>query len=127
MMEDNVYLGFITLVGSENKNDYIYEFIFTNNIDDFFGDNFEYKPACMINDLMPYEEYIYEVHIVKTKIKFDLVQDNCCFGMQDCMDGCIAVAYFLDEDSIENSMTFMFGETIDEVEKKLALHNILLE
>jgi hypothetical protein len=126
----DVYLGFIRLIGEENDGYFRYEFIFTDNADEFWGDNFEYKPAGLVNDLIPSDEYITEIHIVKTKIKFDLVQNNMCFGMQDCMDGIVALA-FENIDEYENypedgRLFFMFGESFDEVERKLAIKNILM-
>ena len=127
---NEVYLGFVRLIGEENDGYFRYEFIFTDNVDEFWGDNFEYKPAGLVNDLIPSDEYITEIHIVKTKIKFDLVQNNMCFGMQDCMDGIVALA-FENIDEYENypedgRIYFMFGESFDEVERKLAIKNILM-
>lgn len=126
---NEVYLGFVRLIGEENDGYFRYEFIFTDNVDEFWGDNFEYKPAGLVNDLIPSDEYITEIHIVKTKIKFDLVQNNMCFGMQDCMDGIVALA-FENIDEYENypedgRIYFMFGEEMSEVERKLAIKNIL--
>jgi len=128
-MDEQVNLCFVRLIGEENDGYYRYEFIFTNNIDDVFGENFEYKPAGLVNDLIPSDEYITEIHIVKTKIKFDLVQNNMCFGMQDCMDGIVALA-FENIDAYENypedgRIYFMFGESMDDVERKLAMKHIL--
>lgn len=127
---NEVYLGFVRLIGEENDGYFRYEFIFTDNVDEFWGDNFEYKPAGLVNDLIPSDEYITEIHIVKTKIKFDLVQNNMCFGMQDCMDGIVALA-FENIDEYENypedgRIYFMFGEEMSEVERKLAIKNILM-
>ena len=126
----DVFLCFVRLIGEENDGYYRYEFIFTNNIDEVWGENFEYKPCSLVNGLIPSDEYITEIHIVKTKIKFDLIQDNSCFGMQDCMDGCVAIAYeSLDEYEEypeDGRLIFMFGESFDEVERKLAMKNILM-
>ena len=127
---DQLYLGFIRLIGTEADGVYNYEFIFTNNIDEFWGENFEYKPCCLCNDLIPNDEYITEIHKIKTKIKFDLVQDNCCFSMQDCMDGIISLAWEnideYEEYPEDGRLVFNFGESYDEVERKLALKNILI-
>ena len=43
MMDDDdkkVYLGFIKLIGEENDGYYRYEFIFTDSIDEFWGEDF---------------------------------------------------------------------------------------
>jgi hypothetical protein len=126
----DVSLLFIRLIGEENDGYYRYEFIFTDNPDEAWGDDWEYKPSGLVNSLIPSDEYITEIHIVKTKIKFDLIQNNMCFGMQDCMDGIVALG-FENIDEYENypedgRLFFMFGESFDEVERKLAIKNILM-
>jgi hypothetical protein len=132
MEEDlkDVFLLFVRLIGEENDGYYRYEFIFTDNPDEAWGEDWEHKPAGLVNDLIPSDEYITEVHIVKTKIKFDLIQNNMCFGMQDAMDGIVSIAYE-NMDSYESypddgRLFFMFGESLDEVERKLAMKSILM-
>jgi hypothetical protein len=128
--DEDVRLGFIRLIGEETDGYYRYEFIFTTNIDEFWGENFEYKPSCLVNNLMPYEKFITEIHIVKMKIKLDLIQNSCCFGFQDCTDGIIALAWEnvdeYDEYPEEGRIFFRFGETLDDVENKLAVKNVLM-
>lgn len=128
--EEDVRLGFIRLIGEESDGYYRYEFIFTNNIDEFWGDDFEQKPCCLVNNLTPKDEYITEIHTVKMKIKLDLIQNNCCFGFQDCTDGIIALAWEnvdeYDEYPDDGRIFFRFGETLDEVDNKLAMKNILM-
>ena len=130
MDEEKVYLCFIRLIGEENDGYYRYEFIFTNNRDEVWGEGFEQKPACLVNDLMVSEEYVYEVHIVKMKIKLDLIQNNCCFSVSDSYDGICSIAWEnideLDEFPEEGRVFFKFGETLEEVEDKLAMKNILM-
>ena len=134
MNDDNdvlVKLGFIRLIGEETDGYYRYEFIFTDSIDEFWGENFEQKPCCLVNDLTPSEEYLTEIHTVKMKIKLDLIQDNCCFGFQDCADGIIALAWENMDDYDEypeerGRLFFKFGETIEKTEEKLAKCGILM-
>ena len=132
MMDDEVEvkLGFIRLIGEETDGYYRYEFIFTNDIDEFWGEDFEQKPCCLVNNLTPKEEYVYEIHIVKMKIKLDLIQNNCCFSVSDCYDGIIALAWQslegLEEYPEDGRIFFRFGETFDEVDNKLALKNVLM-
>ena len=129
-VEEEPKLGFIRLIGEESDGYYRYEFIFTNNINEFWGENFEYKPCCLCNGLTPDDKYIYEIHIVKMKIKLDLIQDNCCFSFSDATDGIIAIAWenmdSYDEYPDEGRIFFMFGETLNDVEDKLAVKNILM-
>jgi hypothetical protein len=128
--EEEVRLGFIKLIGEESDGYYRYEFIFTDNIDEFWGENFEYKPAGLVNGLLPDDKYISEIHIVKMKIKLDLIQNSCCFGFQDCTDGIIALAWENVDDYEEypedGRIFFRFGEALEEVENKLAMKSILM-
>jgi hypothetical protein len=127
---EDVRLCFIRLIGEENDGYYRYEFIFTDNIDEVWGEGFDEKPACLVNGLMVEDKYITEIHIVKMKIKLDLIQDNCCFSVSDSYDGCIAIA-IENMDSYESypedgRIFFRFGESLEEVENKLAMKNILM-
>lgn len=127
---EEVNLGFIRLVGEENDGYYRYEFIFTDKIDEFWGEEFNQKPACLVNNLVPSDEYITEIHIVKMKIKLELLQDNCCFAYSDGMDGIISIAWEdisdYDEFPEDGRIFFRFGESLEEVENKLAMKNILM-
>ena len=129
-IKEEVYLCFIRLIGEENDGVYRYEFIFTDNIDEVWGEGFDQKPACLVNDLMVDEQYVTEVRIVKTKIKLDLIQDNCCFSISDSFDGICAIAWEnldgYEEYPEDGRIFFRFGESLDEVENKLAMKNILM-
>lgn len=124
-------LAFITLVGTENDGRYLYEALFTDNEDELWGDGFEYKPCCLVHELKPSDEYIASVMNFRTEIQLDLIQNNCCFGMQDALDGIVAIAYEsldgLDEYPQDGRIYFMFGEPYSMVAKKLAKKNIILE
>jgi hypothetical protein len=127
---NDVYLCFIRLIGEENDGYYRYEFIFTDNPDEVWGEDWEHKPIGLINNPIPSDDYLTEIHIVKTKIKFDLIQNNMCFSMQDCLDGIVALAWQnideLDAYPEDGRIYFMFGESLEDVERKLALKNVLM-
>jgi len=127
---NDVYLCFIRLIGEENDGYYRYEFIFTDNPDEVWGEDWEHKPIGLINNPIPSDDYLTEIHIVKTKIKLDLIQNNMCFSMQDCLDGIVALAWQnideLDAYPEDGRIYFMFGESLEDVERKLALKNVLM-
>lgn len=129
-LTEDVRLCFINLIGEENDGYYRYEFIFTDDIENVWGENFDQKPSCLVNNLKVDEQYVYEVHIVKMKIKLDLIQTNCCFSISDAYDGCVAIGIEnlegYDSYPEEGRLYFMFGETLDEVEEKLAVKRILM-
>lgn len=110
-MSDNLALGFIRFVGEENNGLYRYEFILTDNLDEFWGDNFDYCPACLCNGIEPFDEYITEIKTMHFPYKLSLIQDNCCFGMQDALDGICALGYAYDKD--DNLLCkYNFGDAI---------------
>ena len=128
--EDDLYLGFINFIGSEMDGYRQYEFLFTTKPNDFWGENFNYKPAGLCNGLQPDRMYIQKVVLIKTLINLDLIQDSCCFSMQDCMDGIVSLAYQnlegLDEYPEDGRLFLMFGESYRDVERKLAMCHVLM-
>ena len=122
----NAFLSFINYIGKESDGKYRYELLFSENPEEFWGDKFEFKPCGLVNKLTPHEEHISDVYIIKTNFELNLIQESMCFGFQDCTDGCVALAYAYDEkDNL--IIKFDFGEPYDEVIKKLAEKNIILE
>lgn len=123
----NEFLCFINLIGEENNGMYRYEFIFTNDIDNFevIEDN---EPCCLSETIEPSTYEI--IHIVKMKIKLDLIQNNCCFSFKHAKLGIVSLAWedisTYDEYPEDGRLFFKFGESLDEVEEKLALKNILM-
>jgi len=128
--KETLCLCFIRLIGEENDGYYRYEFIFTDNIDEAWGENFDQKPACLVNNLMVEDKYITEIHIVKMKIKLDLIQNNCCFSVSDSFDGLVSLGWENTDDYEEypsdGRIFFKFGETLEEVEEKLAIKNVVM-
>lgn len=129
MPKEEYQLGFVNLVGEEQDGEYQYQFIFTTRIDEFYGEDFNTKPAGLCNEIKPYDEYVQKIETIKTKIKFDLIQNSCCFSYSDAMDGIVSICFEnIDEyDSYpeDGRLFFKFGEKISEVERKLAIKNIL--
>ena len=128
--DETLNLCFVRYIGSESDGYNCYEFMFSNRIDEVWGENWEHMPAGLVNDLLPDPEYVTEVHILKTKIKFNLAQDNLCYSLQDCIDGgislCMEDISGYDSYPEDGRLVFHFGESFDEVDRKLAMKNMLL-
>ena len=126
----NLFLGFISKVGEDNDGFYHYEFIFTDNPDEFWGEDFEEMPVCLNKDLRPADIYITEVHRIKTKIKLSLIQNNCCFSFQDAADDIVALGFEdigdYDVYPDDGRLVFFFRDTYEEVEEMLAKKNIIM-
>lgn len=122
-------LGFVKFVGTESGGINIYEIIFTAFIDEFWGEGFNYQPAALCNNLEPQQRYISKVVKIRTIIRLNTICDSGCFSMQDCMDGCVCLAYENlqgYEEYPDYRLVLNFGETYDEVEHKFAEKRIFL-
>ena len=127
--DDDLYIGFVNLIGKEIDGLNQYELIFTAYPNEFWGENFNYKPAGVCNGLEPDKKYIQKVVRIKTFINLDLIQDSGCFSMQDCMDGIVSLAYEnLEglEEYPESRLYLNFGESYKDVERKLAMCHVLM-
>ena len=91
--DKELFLCFVKFVGKETGGENRYEFIFSENPDVFWGENFEYKPCGLCNELIPDVKYVDKTVVVRTMITFDLVTDSNCFSFQDCADGIVALAW----------------------------------
>lgn len=91
--ENQEYLCFVKFIGTDIDELNIYEFLFTDTIDSFWGENFEVFPSCLCTALIPDEKEYNMVKTLKTELKLSLAQESCCTSMQDAIDGIIAIAY----------------------------------
>lgn len=122
---------YIHYVGTNSEGLNVYHFLVGENEEEVFGEEWGEKPACNCNNLMPEEEYYEYIKELKTNIVFDLAQKNCCFSMSDCRDGCVALASE-NIDTYEEypepfRLVFRFGESLDEVETKLAKRDLRMK
>lgn len=129
-MEDK-YLCFIRLVGNDINGMNEYEFMFSSDIDNVWGEDWDVVPCCLCNDLVPDENDYDVIRVLKTNIDLSLVQDSCCFGMQDALDGIVALGYenILGYDSYpdEGRLVLHYGISYDECERLLADKNLVFE
>ena len=124
------YLCFVKSIGENIEGLNNYELIFTKEPDTFWGENFEYMPCCLCNELNPDEEQYSTVKTIKTKLKLSIITDSCCHSMQDTMDGIVALAYEdiseYEEYPSDGRLVLPYGISYEETERKLAEKNIVL-
>lgn len=92
-------LGFINEKFDRLKNNssYCYELVFTEEIEDFWSENFGEKPCSVINDFSFEDSCSYEVVEVLTNVQLGLIKDSSCFSFQDSMDGIASMAWCYDD------------------------------
>lgn len=135
--ESNLIDNFIPLkviyvlhVGKNVDGENIYHLLITQDSEKTWAEGWENKPACVMRDLTPEDDMYEYVAEVKTDIKLDLIQNNCCFSLQDGRDNIIAIAYENLDDADEypenGRIVIHFGDLADDVEKMLAKRDIIM-
>lgn len=129
----NLKVVFILYVGKNSDGMNLYRFLLSENTDETFADGWAEKPSCnekIENLMIDNSMFEYEKEL-KTDIKLDLAQDNCCFSMQDCRDKIIALAYENLDDAEEYPepcrIVIHFGDMIDDVESMFARRDMRLK
>jgi len=125
-----MYLIFVNELGPNYKGENVYEFIFSDKVDELWGEDWDSVPAHG-NPGPPEMDYIKSVGVLnKSKIKMELVQNSDYFGMEHALDRVIALGWevFQDDDfSNDERLVFHFGDTQEEVMNKLYARDLVLE
>jgi hypothetical protein len=114
-------LVYINKIGQNWKGNYIYEFLFSDILDDIDGEGWDSYPSSG-NPEPPEGKLIKKSGVLNTDLKLDLVQESDSFAMWDAVDGIVAMAWENMEgcdDYPEKRLYFSFGEEISSVEDKL--------
>ena len=125
------FLIYVNELGPNYKGDNIYEFIFSDSLEDIWGESWESKPANGY-PLPPDLEHIKKVGVLKNDmITMSVIQNSDYFSMIDSMDGIIALGYENESDDVDfdrqTRLVFSFGETEESVKNKLYERDIVLE
>jgi hypothetical protein len=124
------FLIYINGLGPNYKGENIYEFIFSDTIDEIWGENWEAKPANGYPS-PPDVDYVKKVGVLTTKeFTLELVQNSDVFSVQDSLDGVIALGWEKEEDidfSLVKRLVFQFGDDEKKVKDRLYERDIVLE
>ena len=125
------YLIYLNELGPNYKGDNIYEFIFSDSLEDVWGESWESNPANGYPQ-PPDLELISKVAVLKNdKLKFNVIQNSYYFSMIDCKDDIISLGWEIENEfvnySINKRLSFRFGESEEIVKNKLYERDIVLE
>ena len=125
------YLIYVNELGPNYKGDNTYEFIFSNGLEEIWGDSWESNPANGYPS-PPDLEFINKVGTLKSnEVTLSVIQKSDYFSMTDCIDDVISLAWENELDEIDftikKRLVFRFGETEQSVKNKLYERDIVLE
>jgi hypothetical protein len=123
-----MHLIYVNEIGSDYKGQKQYEFIFSESTEIDMDEWFIVPASLSSLPKSPEVEYVDLVGLLKnTDLQLELIQDSDYFGVIDAVDGIIAMAWEkFDINSDEERLTFKFGESLENVTKKLKLRGYLL-
>ena len=125
----DLFLIYVNKIGKDYKENYLYEFIFSDSAENIDGDDWDTFPASG-RPSAPHDHYIKKVGRLESEIKFDVVQDSDTFAVWDAVDEVIALAWenINAYDSYpEKRLCFKFGEPLSDVEAKLYEKDLILQ
>lgn len=117
------------MVGKDYKGNLLYEFIFSDTIDNVDGEEWDTYPASGRPE-PPHDNFIKKVGRLESELKLDVIQNSDTFAVWDAVDGVIALAWenINAYDSYpEKRLCFKFGEPIKDVADKLYENDLILE
>jgi hypothetical protein len=126
-----MFLIFVNELGPNYKGDNIYEFIFSDSVEDIWGEYWESKPSNGY-PLPPNIEFIKKVGVLKNdKISLSVIQKSDYFSMIDAMDDVVALSWENESEfvnfNLDKRLVFRFGDSEEIVKNKLYERDIILE
>lgn len=126
----NLYVIYVQEVGKDNDDNFVYEFLVSEDPDSVWGDNWNEKPAGNELNLKPSDDYYDYVKELRSNIKLDLGQNNLCVSFMDIKDNIMSLAYENLDDAEEypdGRLIFHYGEPLSSVEEKLAKRDLFMK
>lgn len=126
-MED-LFLIYVHKIGKNHSGNHMYEFIFSDTLSEVDGPGFDEFPASGKVE-PPYDKFIKKVGRLECDLDLEVIQDSSIFCVYDAIDNIIALAWenINDYETYpEKRISFKFGETIAETDKKLYEKDLIL-
>jgi hypothetical protein len=124
------FLIYDNKLGQNYKGENLYEFIFSDSLENVWGESWESKPANGYPS-PPSIEFITKVGVLKNHLDLEVLQNSDIFSMIDGVDDVIALAWENESESVNFDMkkrlVFRFGENIEIIKNKLYERDIVLE
>jgi hypothetical protein len=124
-----LFLIYVNYIGKNHEDDYLYEFMFSDNIQGVDGEDWDFVPASN-RPQPPHEKHIKKIMLLESELKLDLIQKSDTFCVFDSCDLVIAMAWEnvnAYDKYPEYRISFHFGEPIKSIEDKLYEKDLALK
>lgn len=129
MNKEGLFLVYVNVLGSDWKEEFNYEFIFSDTLENIDGDEWDLYPASG-QPSPPRKDLIKAVGVLTSKMSFEVVQESDTFAVWDAIDDIVALAWENISDYEiypERRLRFKFGQSIKSVEDSLYEKDFVLE
>jgi len=125
------YLIYVNELGPNYKGDNIYEFIFSDSLDEVWGTDWDARPSNGYPG-PPDIEYVSKVGTLKkNEVSFSVIQNSDYFCIEDAIQDVICLAWENESDEYDftkcKRLTFRFGEEETSIKDKLYERDMVLE
>lgn len=122
-------LVYIHYVGENWRGDNVYQFLFSDDLENVDGEDWDAIPAAG-KPLPPAPEFIKETGLLVTELKFELLQDSTEKTYWDGVDKLVALgSEYINEYEIypEARLGFTFGDSITKVKELLYAQDLTIK
>jgi len=125
------YLIYVNELGPNYKGESIYEFIFSDTVEEIWGEGWDSNPSNGY-PTPPDIDFVKKVGVLKSgTLKMSVIQNSDFFCMTDAIDDIIALAWEEETEytdfKFDRRLVFRFGETEENVKNKLYERDKVLE
>jgi hypothetical protein len=123
-----MFLTYINPLSRNYKGEYVYEFIFSDNIEIEYGQDWTASPASGGELTPPPLHEIKKVGLIETSaICLDLGIFSDMFSMEDCVENILALGWENETPDDMPRLVFHYGETFDSVKNKFYSRDIIMK
>jgi hypothetical protein len=126
-----VYLVYINKIGTSFNGENIFEFLFTEDIENMEHPESWYDSTSLSDkkDLAPEEDYIDLIgHLKTTDVDLELIQDLGIFDVYNAVEGIVSLGWenFGVDSDFDDRMIFKYGQEKEVVEAILLIRDLEL-
>ena len=122
-------LIYVLKVGTTQDGLNVYRFLYSEDIDSVWMEQWSEKPACNCRFLEPEPSMYQYIKEIRTEVDFILGTQDCCHSYGDVCDNVVSIM----AENIDNALTYpepfrivlQFGDTMEDVDKTLAQRDIV--
>lgn len=125
------YLVYVKFILKNEKDEYEYDFFFSETPEIVWGKDWDYPNPSICNDLTPDSTTYNSVKRVKTKLPLKTIQETSCYSMEYAISGAIALCWIdiseLEEYPEKGRCVLHYNDSFEKVKEIVETSGFVLE